>query len=440
MIRVIKSSLAKLDIHTLEVLKKSSSSLLVKILGMVAAFVVSIILGRTIGPDGLGIITLANQIVSIVLIFGMLGMDNVILKEISISYENKDWQHITNTIYTALRINIPLALSITVIFIYLAPWLTINIFNEPALNAPLIIALLVVLPQIVSRIFASGINGFRKIWQSNLVNDTLSVGVVAIGLIILLFFKIQITIINVAILYALGRVVVMIAVTTYWNHLFKFSAKRNSVSRKMLKVALPLLAVSATNMISSNADTVMLGWLSNTREVGFYSVAARLALLTSFFHIVTTSSLTPKIASLYGQNKTVELQKMVQQVTKGLGLIGFAGVIVFVFAGKFILSLWGNEFTIAYFPLIIIAIGQFFNIATGATGIILIMSGNEKLVGYVSIFAVILNLLLNYIFIPKYGAVGAAFTTAITISFSNLIKLLLVKWRLKIWTIPFINN
>ena len=440
MLNLIKNKIYKLDINTLEVVKKSSSSLVVKAIGMAAAFAVSIILGRTIGPEGLGIIDLANRVVGIVLILVMLGMGNVILKEIAIAYERKDWQRVANTIYTALRINVPLTLVFSVVLILLTPWLTENFFNEPRLKIPLIIALAVVVPQVLSRIFASGVNGFRKIWQSNLVNETLSFTIVAIGLVILFLLKIEITVIKVAIVYAIGRITVTLAVSIYWKRLFKFSGKRILQTRALLKVALPLLVVSATTMIASNADTIMLGWLSNTREVGFYNVAVRLGLLTSFFHMLTVSSLTPKVAALYSQNKKAELQKMVQQVTKGLGLIGLTGAVIFVLAGKYILNLWGNEFTAAYLPLVIISVGQFFNIATGATGVLLIMKGHEKIVGYISTISLIANLILNYFLIPEYGVIGAALTTALTISFSNILKVILVNKKLNINTLPSIKK
>lgn len=83
------SFLSSIDEHTLEVIKKSSSLIVVKIGGMVAAFVVSIILVRTLGPEGLGIISLVNQIIAIALIFSILGMNNVIVKEFAIACKRK---------------------------------------------------------------------------------------------------------------------------------------------------------------------------------------------------------------------------------------------------------------------------------------------------------------------------------------------------------------
>jgi O-antigen/teichoic acid export membrane protein len=63
----------KEDLHTLEVLKKSSASIVVKIAGMGAGLLVSIFLGRALGAEGLGIISLSNHFVVLLLVLSMFG-------------------------------------------------------------------------------------------------------------------------------------------------------------------------------------------------------------------------------------------------------------------------------------------------------------------------------------------------------------------------------
>jgi O-antigen/teichoic acid export membrane protein len=282
-----------------------------------------------------------------------------------------------------------------------------------------------IIPQTFSRVFASGLNGFRKIWQSNLVNEALSICVVAVGIVILQILKIKITVINVAILYAIGRLVVSGAIFVYWKSIFTYKGEKSLI-----------LLVSGTSIIASNADALMLGWLSDVREVGLYSVAAKLALLVSLFLQVSNAAISPKLASLFATNNIAEINILVKRVTLGLVTIAILFLIVFIIGGNFLLGLWGNEFKEAYLVLIILAIGQFFNISTGCAGLLLIMCGFEKIHGYISLFFMVLNLILNYILIVSYGAVGAAIATAITVGFENIAKLILVKNKIGISTIP----
>lgn len=436
----INAILSRLDEHTLEVVKKSSASMVVKVFGMIAGLLVSIFLGRTLGPDGLGIINLANRIVGFLLVFTMLGMDNVLVKRIAIAFERKEWKNVKNSIFTASGINGSLASVISLTGVLLSEYISNVIFNTPQLQIPLIIAFTMMLPQTFSRIFAAGMTGFRKIWQSNLVNETLSMWVIGILLLTLYFLKFEINVVRVALVYAIGRLVVTVSVFAYWEKIFRFKGNRHWIARPMMKMALPLLLVTATSVIAANADTIMLGWLSNTREVGLYSVAARLAFLTSFFLQVSNAAISPKLATLFAEGKITEINKMVQRVTGGLILIASFVLAAFILGGHYILSLWGMEFKEAYWILVILGTGQFLNIATGCSGLLLVMCGQEKVHGYISLVFVLLNLLLNYFLILNYGAKGAAIATAVTVGGENITKLIMAKKKTGVLTLPNIKN
>lgn len=432
MISFIRNKISRLDMHTLEVIKKSSSSTLIKIVGIIASIAVSIILGRKLGAEGLGIINLASRIVSILIVFTLFGFPAVLIKEIAIAYNTKNMQQIGNCMSSSYRFNGIITLLIVLIFTLLTPWLSDHIFRSPKLRIPLLIAIVTIIPMVFSRIHSSGLIGFKKIWQSNLVNQTLSIWIVGILLLVAFFFEIKIDVINVAIMYAIGRIVVSVFVGVYWRKLYTFKGKTKIITPYLLKTAWPLLLVSTSGIVTANSDAIMLGWLQGTHEVGLYTVAARIALLTSFFLQVTNSSVAPKIAAMYANNKNAELEKMIQRVTRGLFFFGLFTLIIFILIGKWLLGLWGNEFIDAYWILVILGFGQFINLGTGAVGLLLIMTGHEKIQGRISLTFLMLNLVLNYILILKFGAIGAAIATSITMAGENIIRYYFVKKVLKI--------
>lgn len=440
MIKFFRNKFSLLDIHTTEVIVKSASSTLVKIGGMIIGLGVSIFLGRTLGADGLGIINLSNQTATLVIAFCLLGMRQVVIKEVAIGHNRKNWQHIGNVMYSAYWINGIITLLVSVVLILLAPWLSENVFNDSRLTIPLSIAFAVLTPQVFSRIFSSGLIGFHKIWQSNLADQTLSFGVIGVILLFMWIINYEITIITAAIVYAIGRIAVMITLGLYWKSLTRYKGKNKYIGNILLKTALPLLLVTSTAVIASNASTIILGWLVDTKQVGLYTVAARIALLTSFFLQVSNASISPKIAEMYAAGKSREMEKMIQQVTKGLGLIGLFSFLLFVVFGKFILGLWGSEFIEAYWILIILSAGQIVNIATGASGLTLIMCGFEKTQSRISIFSVLLNIPLNIVLIYLYGAMGAALATAISLASENVLKVIYAYKKVGVLTISFFKK
>lgn len=436
MIDFIKNRFNKLDVHTLEVVKKSSASIVVKILGMIVGLGISVFLGRFLGVEGLGLINLANRVVLLFSILAIFGMDNVLVKNIAIAFNKNNFQDIGNNIYTSLIFNGILAILLSVLGIWIAPYATKNIFHNSELLIPLLILMSMLIPQTLSRIFASGLNGFRKIWQSNLLNEALGTWVVGAGLLILFLLKKDINIIKVAILYAISRLIVILCVNVYWKKIFHFKGKKKWIGKPMLKMALPLLLVSTTSIIAASSDIVMLGWLGNSKDVGLYSVAARLALLVGFFLQVSNSAISPKLATLFDESRLDEMNKMINRVTSGLMIIAVCFLLIFIMGGNFILGLWGDEFKQAYLLLIILGIGQFFIVSTGCAGLLLVMCGYEKTHGYISLVFIVLNLILNYFLIQNYGAVGAAIATTFTIVIENITKVVYAKKHIGILTIP----
>jgi len=428
---------SKLDIHSLEVLVKSFKTSLVKILGMIGSLLVSIFLGRTLGSEGLGVVNFANKFGMILLILTMFGFQNVLIKFIAIAKAELDDNGIVSSLKTSLVFNGLLSIVIASAGAFTLPFVLETWFGNHDMYIPLLIVFVMLIPQTIARVYSSALNGYGKIWQANLVDQTLSPILVGLGILLFLNFEISFSTISVLVLYAISRLLLAFIVFVLWNKTFKTEIKGQFNFKRMFNIAKPMLLITGTGVIASNADTIMLGVLGTFKDVGIYSVAARLALLTSFFLYVTNAAIAPKLASLFHESKIIEMQLMVKSVTKGLAFGAFLFVIFFLVLGQWLLGFWGTEFRDAYWILLILVIGQFFNIATGCSGILLVMCGYEKIHGCISLISVFLNIILNVILITKYAALGAAMATAITVILENTTKVVLARRKINILTLPF---
>ncbi len=429
---MIRSLIKNIDKHTLEVIKKSFSSSIVKTSGMVVGLAVSVFLGRTIGAKGLGIINLSFQIVQILMMVGLLGMPQVIIKEIAIARNQNNLSRIGNVMYTVYLINGTVTFLLSIIVILSAPWISAYLFNEPKLTWPLIIAVIVMTPMVFSRIFSSGLIGYRKIWQSNLVDQTLSVAITGMLLLTMGIFKVPITINGVAVAYAFGRIGVTFSIGIYWRKIYNSKTSRDYIGKLLFKTAKHLIIVSAATVLINSLDMIFLGYFENSEQVGLYSVAKRLSLLTVFFLQITNSTISPKIAALYKAGKIKEIEMMVRRVTSGLIIIGATVLLIFLFFGKQILSFWGSQFIQSYIILVILTLGQLVNIGTGAVGVILIMTGNEKVQKNISLWFVAINIVLNLVLINLFGIIGAAIAAALTVAGINITKIVYVNKKTSI--------
>tara|TARA_Y100001970_G_scaffold293438_1_gene440212 strand:- start:19011 stop:20144 length:1134 start_codon:yes stop_codon:yes gene_type:complete len=374
------------------------------------------------------------------MILGLFGVPDVLIKNVAIGFNAKNWDYIGNNIFTATRLCGVLSLCLSIFFISLSYFISNNIFFEPRLYLPLIIFFIALTPQVLSRLYSACFIGFGKIWQSNLVDQTLSIWITLILFCMLLIFNITISIYNVAIIYALGRISVTIFTWIYWKKIFSYKSKFIMLTKDITKSSIPLLLVVGTNFLSASIATIMLGIMSNVTEVGLFSVCSRLAILMIFFLQVSDSAISPKLAALYKSNKIKEMQKMVQSVTGLLILVGTIIFLFFILFGEYILYLWGGDFANSYLILIILVFGQFINISTGACSKLLIMCGFEKLQSKISIFTLVLNFILNFIFIYLYEAKGAAIAVTLTLIVQNSLMLLFAYSKVGVMTIPFLKG
>ena len=174
-------------------------------------------------------------------------------------------------------------------------------------------------------------------------------------------------------------------------------------------------AMSCATTVYTNLDTVMLGFMTSDADVGYYQAAVKIkgvmvGLVTSLGAV-----LLPR-ASYYIEHG--ELEEFYRIAKKALQFVFFIAVPVvvyfIVYAGFSIYTLSGKEFTGSIVPMQIIMPTVLFIGITNVTGIqILVPLGKEKYVLYSEIAGAVTDLILNWIFIPKMHAAGAALGTLV---------------------------
>jgi len=162
--------------------------------------------------------------------------------------------------------------------------------------------------------------------------------------------------------------------------------------------------------------------------VGYYAIAVNLATLTAFILYAVNSIVGPKFSVLFHSGKMDELFYVAK---KSARLIFWATVPIllsFVVFGKPILRiLYGHEFGVVYPSLVILVLGQFVHSISGATGLFMNMTGKQKVLRNIMLFAALTNISLNLLLVPEYGISGAAIAAMVSISAWNITALLYIK-------------
>lgn len=203
-----------------------------------------------------------------------------------------------------------------------------------------------------------------------------------------------------------------------WIHSKKYGQikiKYNVNIKEHIKPILVIFATTITISIYSTADTTILGVLKGNHSVGLYSVSSKIydivkAMLAS---VIIVS--IPRIVELKGNNKLEELQDVATRIYKvliSLAIPSMTGIVLL--RNDIILLISGKEYLDASFSLALLSIAIVFNVSSWFWGqCILIPFKQEKILFVTAVVTAVINILLNFLFIPLWGHNAAALTTVI---------------------------
>lgn len=184
-----------------------------------------------------------------------------------------------------------------------------------------------------------------------------------------------------------------------------------------------IMISSLSGTITSNIDKIMIGHYLNFSKTGIYTIAITISSTMNIIFDSFSRISQPNI-SMHLENK--DLRNLKKTYTENLFSNLHFGVYVFtilvIFSEK-ILFFIGKEYAEGSYVIIIIAVGQLFNIFSGMCGEIISLSKFYRFDFYLRIVLIIVTISSNIIFIPAFGITGAAIATSISFIIYDILKI-----------------
>jgi len=182
--------------------------------------------------------------------------------------------------------------------------------------------------------------------------------------------------------------------------------------RGFLPICLIMGLASMMSMVYDQIDTVMLRYMRSETEVGLYVASYRMMTIAMSFVPILSQVFFPLLSETTGQDRENEQRylRWLGQASVGLALpIATGGFILAEPLTRFVLgSQYIGTGTLFRWLMLTIVAGPL----ASYFGSQLIPMGREKKYLVAVVGGALLNVLLNFILIPRYGAIAAAFTTA----------------------------
>lgn len=182
-------------------------------------------------------------------------------------------------------------------------------------------------------------------------------------------------------------------------------------------------------MALTRIDIIMLGAMTDPSTTGIYVAASRLAMISGIVLIGVNTIAAPLLAKAYQGGRIEEFfwifRRSVVWSTAGAVPV----IMLLLLVPGLLLGLFGPGFESGADLLRVLALGQFVNAVTGSVGFALIVSRHEKAFAVSTISMMLLNIVGNFIAIPTYGAIGAAWVSAVSVAGLNLWQLWVILAR-----------
>lgn len=371
---------------------------------MAISLIVGIWVVRYLGPDNYGFINYVLAYIGIGTVVSNMGMESFLVKEITVHPNQR--QHI---IFSGFLLRV-----IASVLVLISLLLILYFTNEPA---GVFLMLALVVPQLLSSPFAIVDLAFQADLKSRVtvVHRNVCFVLVSILKIVAIFTNQNVYVFG--LLTAMDIVIADILLFYYYKRrysgLFSLTPDIGYI-KALASKAIPFLLSNVAIVIYMKVDQVLLGKLSLKSEVGYFAAATKVAEIFYFIPLVVTGSLF-RLLSTAKKDSLEKYIKTVRQIFYYL-LLGATAIslLIFAFSVPIVSFLFGSEFLPAVpvlqvyiWSLIFIFIGVAFNQ-------LLVMEDLSRMILYKTLAGLILNILLNLILIPKYGALGSAVATLFT--------------------------
>lgn len=430
------------DKNFIELLKGSSISLFLKVFGMLFGYLIMVFITNYYGAEEWGIYSLCITVLSISILLPKFGFDNSLVRIITELKINNNNKEIIKVVYKSLFISIIISFVIIFIINVFSDFLAEEVLKKAKMKPYIKLISFTILPITILTIINATFQALKKIVLFMLFQTTL-INIVFLFLLMLVYWK-QFNIPLFKLYFLSVSITVVIAML-----FLKFNLSQNQETpiekeqkysfKKIINISTPMLLSNSFALLMSWSDILLLSYYQETTDIGIYNSSLKLALLSTIPLIAVNSIATPKIVEFFSKKDSEGLKDTVQKSTKMIFFTSTPILLILMIFSKQLLSLLGDEFIVGYMALIYLCLSRFINAISGSVGFIMQMTNQQRTYQNVILVAFFINLILNFILIPKYSYNGAAIASSIAMVFWNIALIMIIKKRLGFWTIynPF---
>ncbi|MCB9772390.1 MAG: flippase [Candidatus Omnitrophica bacterium] len=370
-----------------------------KIVRAVASLIVGVYVARYLGPSNYGLLNYAISFVFIFSILAHLNIESIIVRDLSNRPQERDL-----LLGTAFYLRLAGSL-----LAFMLIWIILYFHNQDPLTNSLILI-------IAAGLFCQAFNVIDSFFQANVQSKYTVIAqitqiVISSGIKIFLVLT-HATLISFAAVILVENIILALALAIsykYRNHsLMKWQFSGN-LAKKLLKNAFPLFLAGIAVLLYMRLDQILIKFMIGNEALGNYSVVINLCESSYFIPVVLTSSLFPAILDARQKNREL-YDARIQRLYRLMVKISLVVIIpTLIWGDQIMFLLFGPAFN-APGVLKIYILGFVFTCLGVASSKWLLAEDHINFIFYRTLLGLACNVGLNFLLIPKFDILGAAYS------------------------------
>ena len=410
---------------TKKVVKGGSIFFAGSIFGQGINFALHILLARMLGSGSYGLYALGHSAVTITSRFSMLGLQNGVVRFVSLYNGIGDTKKVKGTLVSAFAGATTFSIVISILLFTFSDSISVELFNKSNLSNVLRVFSISLPFCVLMTMVSYSARAFQamkyEVGVSNISFPILNL--ISVSVAFLLGFKLLGAIYAFLISAFSSFLLGLYFIKRIFPEVIELQPSYEF--RRLLRFSAPVFLIGFSYVILSHIDRIMIGYFMNSSDVGIYNAAVNIVLLAELILSSVNAIFSPIISDLYNRNKLKELENLFKISTRWIFTLTLPVILIMIISSKEILgSSFGVGFTDGWIVLVTLSVSKIITTGTGSVGFILQMTGKQDIELVNTVITVMMNIGLNIWFIQSYGVFGAALATGISLTVINIAKLI----------------
>lgn len=191
--------------------------------------------------------------------------------------------------------------------------------------------------------------------------------------------------------------------------------------REILGTSTAMGLRSAASVLFVSSSLWILSWARPHEEVAVYGVAAALLQVMAAIPGIANYVVPQEFAVLYADGRKKEMERLARTAATLVAILSGACLAGLLLLGRPLIRMaYGGSYLGAWGILVVLALGHFWDSASGSAGFVLQMAGHHVRLLLLTVGGAVLNVVLSLVLAPAWGGYGIAVATTVTLIVLNL--------------------